>query len=97
MITRIVRMVFEESKTDEFLLIFNGAKAKIKGFDGCEDLELHRDHHNKNVYYTKSLWQSQTHLEAYRQSELFKSTWAKTKALFADKPMAFSLDKIEEK
>ncbi|MEO9474821.1 MAG: antibiotic biosynthesis monooxygenase family protein [Cyclobacteriaceae bacterium] len=94
MITRIVRMVFEEDKTNDFLLIFNAAKAKIKDFDGCEDLELHQDYHNKSVYYTKSIWQSQSHLEAYRQSELFKTTWAKTKVLFADKPMAFSLKKM---
>jgi hypothetical protein len=29
-------------------------------------------------------------LENYRNSDLFKTTWAATKALFNDKPMAFS-------
>jgi len=33
-------------------------------------------------------------LEAYRQSELFKNVWSKTKPLFNDKPQAWSVDKI---
>jgi quinol monooxygenase YgiN len=94
MITRIVRMVFKEDNRDDFLRIFNNASDQIRAFDGCEHLELHRDHHDPNVFYTKSLWLSQEHLDIYRGSDLFKQTWAQTKRLFDDKPMAFSLDKI---
>jgi hypothetical protein len=32
-------------------------------------------------------------LELYRQSDLFKTVWAKTKACFDDKPIAISMKK----
>jgi heme-degrading monooxygenase HmoA len=39
---------------------------------------------------TFSLWESEEALNNYRHSELFSVTWAKTKILFADRPVAFS-------
>lgn len=89
-------MVFHEQNVQEFLEIFNSSKLKIRNFDGCHHLELMRDVMHGNVFYTLSQWESSEALENYRQSELFKSTWAKTKVLFSDKPMAFSLEKYLE-
>ena len=83
-------------KTQEFEDIFEESKQKIRAREGCQYLSLHRDHQNKHVYYTVSKWNSQEDLDAYRHSKLFRSTWAKTKALFADKPSAHSLDQLVE-
>lgn len=91
MILRIVRMEFDPAKVDEFLSVFNQSKDKIRAFDGCEHVELCQDAAQKNVYFTFSKWLSEDHLEVYRHSELFKSTWAKTKVLFVGKPLAYSL------
>ncbi|MFZ0490789.1 MAG: antibiotic biosynthesis monooxygenase, partial [Salegentibacter sp.] len=33
-------------------------------------------------------------LENYRNSELFKEVWAKTKVFFNDRPEAWSVDKV---
>ncbi|WP_421876896.1 putative quinol monooxygenase [Marinoscillum sp.] len=96
MITRIVRMVFQEDKTESFEAIFESSKEKIRARQGCQYLSLHRDHHYPSTYYTVSKWDSQADLDAYRDSELFESTWAKTKALFADKPKAYSLEQLVE-
>ena len=41
-----------------------------------------------NAFYRKNL-------EAYRNSKLFEETWTQTKALFADKPQAWSLQERE--
>ena len=41
--------------------------------------------------FTISHWDSEAALELYRQSELFKFTWAKTKPLFEEKAQAWSL------
>ena len=35
-------------------------------------------------------------MNQYRDSELFKTTWAKTKVLFAAKPLAFSTHVISQ-
>lgn len=91
MLIRIVRMCFQEEKVEEFLKIFEESKHLIRAFEGCTYLELWQDVHLPNVFCTHSHWKEERFLEKYRQSELFKSTWAKTKVLFAEKPQAFSL------
>jgi quinol monooxygenase YgiN len=93
MLVRIVRMTFRPEEVASFLQIFEQSKQLIRSFEGCRHLELHRDADNPAVYYTYSHWLSETHLNAYRDSELFGKTWRATKALFADKPMAFSLER----
>jgi heme-degrading monooxygenase HmoA len=44
------------------------------------------------VLFTLSIWENPEALEAYRRSELFQNTWAKTKALFAEKAEAWSVE-----
>jgi quinol monooxygenase YgiN len=95
MITRIVKMTFKENSTDEFLQIFSSSKDKIRAFPGCLSLELLQDVKYPRVFMTHSTWESQAALEAYRHSELFKTTWAKTKVLFAVKAEAHSLQKLD--
>jgi heme-degrading monooxygenase HmoA len=95
MLIRIVRMTFQEDKIEDFLIIFNRSKHLIRGFEGCQQLELLRDKNAHNVMLTYSNWLSEEHLNAYRDSELFKTTWAATKVLFSDKPVAFSSELVE--
>ncbi len=94
MLIRIVRMTFQKEKVSEFLEMFDGVKSKIRAFEGCEYLELWQDADQPNIYLTHSHWQNPANLEDYRHSELFKTTWAKTKPMFADKPMAFSVNSV---
>ncbi len=90
-IIRIVRLSFRSEKVDDFLQIYENSKNKIRSFKGCTHLELMRDTTYYNVFYTYSKWDSAEALELYRQSAIFKDTWAKTKLLFDNKPAAFSL------
>ncbi|MTI19716.1 antibiotic biosynthesis monooxygenase [Fulvivirga sp. RKSG066] len=96
MLVRIVRMTFKADKVDDFLKVFEESKHKIRAFDGCRHLELHRDYHKKNVFSTYSHWIDDAALDGYRHSDLFKGVWAQTKALFDEKPIAFSNQKIDE-
>jgi heme-degrading monooxygenase HmoA len=89
-------MTFQEDKVEAFLENFEKIKNKIRGFDGCEHLELWRDANDPHVFVTYSQWQSEEHLNAYRHSELFKGVWAYTKPLFAAKTSAFSVHKVEK-
>ncbi len=90
MLIRIVRMTFQEDKVNDFISLFNATKTQIRHFEGCEHLSLLRDYSQPNVYLTYSHWQNEEALNRYRQSALFESVWKQTKALFADKPIAFS-------
>lgn len=85
-------MSFVPEKTEDFVKIFETNWLNIKGFEGCNHVELLRDKANSNIFFTFSLWQSEEHLNAYRDSELFGRVWGATKALFNDKPQAWSLD-----
>jgi len=95
MFVRIVKMSFSEEHIDDFLNNFEENKSKIRAFKGCNLLELYRDKINSNIFFTYSYWESENDLEQYRQSDLFKSVWSKTKALFNSKPEAWSVDKLE--
>ncbi|MCI4669780.1 MAG: antibiotic biosynthesis monooxygenase [Bacteroidia bacterium] len=96
MIVRIVRMEFQTDKIDEFHLIFDKYKKKIRSTEGCLKLELHVDKNHPHVLYTYSHWTGQEELNSYRHSSTFKEVWPQTKALFGGKPLAYSLEKLEE-
>ncbi len=95
MIVRIVKMSFHPEKVDDFLQNFEKHKEAIRAFEGCSYLELLREEKHPNVYFTHSYWQEATHLQAYRQSSLFKSVWAFTRTLFNEAPEAWSLTSVK--
>ena len=92
MIVRIVKMTFRPEGINDFLHIFEQSKELIRGFEGCEHLELLQHAEHEHVFFTYSWWRHPDDLEAYRHSALFKEVWANTKALFGDKPEAWSLN-----
>jgi hypothetical protein len=94
MIKRIVKMTFQADKIEIFKVLFEARKEQIRGFNGCEYLELLQNVNQPNIFFTYSFWNSETDLNAYRDSELFKDTWAKTKVLFDEKPEAWSVDSV---
>jgi hypothetical protein len=92
MIVRIVQMTFQEDRIDDFTALFHERKETIRNFAGCMHLELWQDHNQSNIFFTYSRWASEEHLNHYRFSDFFKDTWGKTKALFAEKPQAWSVE-----
>jgi hypothetical protein len=88
-------MSFNEPQINAFLENFNQNKHKIRNFNGCNLLELYRDQNNTSTFFTYSYWESEKHLNLYRNSELFKTVWAKTKTMFNAKPEAWSVNTVE--
>jgi len=91
MIVRIVQMTFKPELTEKFVALFEERKSRIRGFEGCQHLELWQDTANPYTFFTYSIWESEKHLNHYRFSEFFKDTWQQTKALFDEKPQAWSV------
>lgn len=96
MIIRIVRLSFRPEESEAFKAIFEASRERIVACEGCHKVELLQDAHASNVFMTYSHWDREANLNAYRDSDFFKETWAKTKQLFNDKPQAWSLEKINE-
>jgi len=90
MLLRTVRMTFAPARLADFLEVFAEARPLIAAAPGCRHLELWQDARFPNVLTTFSHWDDQTALDAYRRSDLFKTTWAKTTPLFAAAPIAHS-------
>ena len=92
MITRIVRMEFVPENTEAFQHIFTNSCAAIRAMPGCLYLSLHQEENKPWIFFTISKWNNPEDLEYYRKSELFRTTWEATKALFSAKPSAWTLN-----
>ena len=98
MIKRIVKLGFKPENIEDFKNIFENSKLKIRGFEGCNYLELWQGKKDPTIFFTYSYWDSEAALNNYRNSPLFKEVWAKTKVLFNQKPEAwsvYSVDKVD--
>jgi quinol monooxygenase YgiN len=92
MIVRIVKMEFQEDKVTDFLHLFEERKERIRHFEGCNHLELWRQSGKSNIFFTYSHWNAESDLNHYRFSDFFKETWQLTKAMFATKAEAWSVE-----
>ncbi len=88
-------MSFATESITEFIKLFETVKHKIAAFEGCNGVKLLTDINKPNIYFTYSNWDSEEHLNNYRQSELFNDTWTKTKIHFNGKPEAWSVRERE--
>lgn len=95
MIVRIVKLSFHKKNISAFLELFEENKRQIRTSEGCNLVELYRDTTNTSLFFTYSFWNEAADLENYRNSEFFKSVWAKTKILFSEKPEAWSVNKLQ--
>lgn len=94
MIKRIVKLEIEPQKQSEFVCLFNKLKNQITDFKGCISVELQQDLHSPNIFFTYSLWHSESSLNIYRDSIFFRHNWKKVKKLLVNKPLAWSVKEI---
>ena len=91
MITRIVKLEFQEERTQDFLDFFDTISHIVNEFPGCFGMKLYQDIHRPNIVMTYSHWDSQESLDRYRNSEQFGQIWPKIKPWFEEKPQAWSV------
>ncbi len=87
---RIVKLTFEPDFIPGFLEMMEEYKAKIANSEGCVSLKMLRGGELNNIIFTYSEWEDEKYLNTYRNSELFKEVWSKTKLGFIEKPEAWS-------
>jgi quinol monooxygenase YgiN len=95
MIIRIVKMHFQVENRNAFEKIFAESAPKIRAFEGCSHVHILNDITDNCRYFTYSHWENDAALEKYRNSELFKTTWARTKVLFDSPAEAWSTVQLE--
>jgi len=92
MIIRLVKMTFNQEDVEPFLAELDKRKERIRNFDGCSFLEIFRDRKDPRIVFSHSYWESEDALNNYRYSDFFQETWTFTKAKFAAKPEAWTVD-----
>jgi len=91
MILRLVKMTFKPEETANFLAYFETIKNQIEDSQGLVALKLYVDVSNPNIFFTHSICLNTSCLDDYRKSDLFGKVWPKTKVLFQEPAMAWSL------
>ena len=93
MITRVVKIHFQEDKIQEFLTFFETIKFKVAKQPNCFGMKLLQDKNNPEIVFTYSLWKNEEALNNYRDSELFSNeVWPKIKPWFKEKAQAWTLE-----
>jgi len=95
MITRIVKMKFQDEYISEFKKFSKEIESVIKSQEGCLSLEILQDIADNSFFFTYSKWKSEDALNNYRKSDFFRNIWPKTKEWFAAKPEAWSVNSVE--
>lgn len=85
-------MTFKEEEIETFRNIFLSKKSLITDMPGCHSAVLWQDLQNPCVFMTYSIWDDASCLENYRNSDLFKDVWKRTKPLFSAQAQAWSLE-----
>lgn len=92
MLTRIVKLQFQEDKIEGFLTFFETIKWKVAKQPNCFGMKLLQDKNNPTIVFTYSLWKDEEALNAYRDSPLFsEEVWPRIKPWFAQKAEAWSV------
>lgn len=94
MLIRIVKLHFKPEHIETFKEILDSTSGRIRDFEGCLHMEGYQQIDCPEVFFTYSHWVNEEALNAYRASDFFSSVWSKTKVLFQEKPMAWSLHKL---
>jgi len=84
-------MNFKRENLPAFFDLFSKVEDKIRNLPGCYSVELKQNISEPEQLITISKWDSEEHLNSYRDSELFRDTWSKTKKFFSGKAIAISL------
>ena len=88
-------MSFDKRNANLFLEIFNEHRNQIRAAEGCTYLELWQtEEEHSTLFFTHSKWDSEEHLNNYRNSDIFKIVWPKTKALFNAAPQAWTVNSL---
>jgi quinol monooxygenase YgiN len=70
---------------------------RIRAFEGCEYLQILQDKDDPLTVFTYSHWTDEEALEHYRNSDLFRELWPQARNKFAEKPQAWTVDRVIER
>ena len=99
MLIRIVRLTLQPDAVQSFYRVFAETAPKIRQAKGCRKLELWVDAEYSNIITTYSEWDSESHLNTYRESALSEMPGQPLSRCLQlqPSPTAISLKKLPER
>lgn len=94
MITRIVKLTFQEKFVAEFLNHFELVKHEVNSFPGCRGMHLQQSLISPNIFFTYSVWEDEFSLEKYRTSQTFITIWPQIKPWFSERAEAWTCGQL---
>jgi heme oxygenase (mycobilin-producing) len=94
MLIRLVKLEIHPQHAADFEQFFAAEARGIRQWPGCLDVEAYRDINQAGRFFTRSCWQSQEALDAYRVSDFFRGNWKTVKAWFAAPAEAWSTEAL---
>ncbi len=94
MLIRLVKLEMQPQHAADFERFFAAEARGIRAWPGCLDVEAYRDPNHPGRYFTRSCWQGQQALDAYRASDFFRGNWKTVKAWFAEPAQAWSTEPL---
>lgn len=95
MIKRIVKLTIRLEEVESFREIFQTSKETILSMPGCHHVECLQSVDDPRLFFTYSHWDSVADLNNYRHTDKFADIWKRTKALFDDRPEAWSTEEVD--
>ena len=94
MLIRLVKLEIQPQFAAQFEQFFAAEARGISQWPGCLGVEAYRDRDRPGRFFTRSSWQDQEALEAYRASDFFRGNWKTVKAWFAAPAEAWSTEAL---
>lgn len=91
MVHRFVKLRFARKHEEVIAPLFEKIAPKVRGFEGCVHLEILFDIRDGGKVITYSHWESEAHLDSYRNSAVFRDFWSEIKPLFLRPAEAWSM------
>jgi len=87
-------MTIRSEERERFIQLFEIHREAISSMPGCQSLQIFHDLDSTCVFFTVSNWQTDDHLQQYRNSMVFKSLWPEVKSLFQSSAEAWTVNEI---
>ncbi len=93
MIVRIVKLQFDESTHEEAQSHLLSYVSTVRSWPGCSRLEVLFDAHRVGRVVTYSHWESESALNAYRISPVFREFWSLVKPHLSKPAEAWTMER----
>ncbi|OFY24093.1 MAG: hypothetical protein A2W98_14235 [Bacteroidetes bacterium GWF2_33_38] len=90
-------MYLKSGENKSFATFMKPFQQKIRNFDGCIHHDIFPDKENDDIFYSYTIWKSESKVKKYRNSDLIKHISEAVMPKCTKEPIAWTVDEVFEK